>query len=140
MIRRTILVLCTTFLLASAVGCGPSALDLKRQQADDAIHVLEPMFGSYYLLGPDATLADARAETARLSNAWTDVVKAADGLEEVDLTDSQAAHDALVKAVADLPDDAKPGEPMRVAVPKMEAFKAAVEKMHEASGLQDLDK
>ena len=42
--------------------------------------------------------------------------------------------------VAELPDDAKPGEPMRVAVPKMEAFKDAVEKMHEASGLEGLDK
>lgn len=131
--RRLLLAICGLLVITGLlVGCQPSEADVKKEKLDTAIHELEEQFAQYYLMGPDAPVADVQAGTKRLSAAWDEMKTAAEGVEGIDVSKATAAHDDLADTVEKLPAEAKDGDAMKVAVPKLEAFKAAVEQVHES--------
>lgn len=138
--RRIALLLCGLVLFAGLVaGCQPSASaqDARLGEFDEAIHEVEHEFAAYYLLGRDASVSDIQSRTKQLTAEWDKVEAAAEGLDGVDLGEATAAHDALADAVQALPEGAEDGQAMTSVMPKFEAFKAALEEVHESAGLHD---
>ncbi|MDO9557332.1 MAG: hypothetical protein Q7J82_07110 [Coriobacteriia bacterium] len=137
-VRRVLVLCCTAIVLVGLVsGCQASAQEEERAALDEAIHSVEHEFASFYLLGPEATTADVRSVTERLSSRWKGVEQAAEGVEGMDIADAVAAHQDLIDAVEALPEDTETGEPMQTVMPLFEAFKAKVEEVHESGHFHD---
>jgi ABC-type phosphate/phosphonate transport system substrate-binding protein len=136
--RKSLILLCAILALSSlAWGCQPAEDTAAHEAFDGTIHRLEQEYAAFYLLGPDADAQDVRDKIAGLSSSWKDVEAAAEGLDDVDLFAASEAHDALVQAVEGLPADYAEGEPMNVAMPLFETFKAEIEEVHEKGGFHD---
>ena len=136
--RKPLVLICAILALSGLVwGCGPAEDTTAHEAFDDSIHRLEQEYAAFYLLGPDADAQKVRDGVANLSSSWKDVETAAEGLDDVDLLAASEAHDELVEAVQALPADGAEGEPMNVAMPLFETFKAEVEEVHEKGGFHD---
>jgi hypothetical protein len=137
-VRRALVLCClavgVSLLLA---GCQPAEDTSAREAFDESIHALEQRYAAFYLIGADASTEKVQAEVASLSAAWQGVETAATGLEDIDISAAAEAHDALERAVDELPSDASKGEPIAVAMPLFEAFKSEVEAVHEGGGFHD---
>ena len=131
--RRTLLLLCATILTVGLVsGCQPSEQAQQHDDFDHEIHAMQDGFAAFYLLGPTASVGSVQSATNRLSTTWTQAEGLAGGLEDIDISHASAAHDALVEAVTELPEDAEQGEAMQVAMPLVEAFEVEIEEIHES--------
>lgn len=123
-------------VLGVLVGCAPAQPDQAAYETlDEAIHDVERVFVRFLSAAPDGPAQDIVTATEQLSSEWAAVTEAAEGLEEVDVSAAQAAHDALVSAVADVPGDATAREALAAIDPLLEAFKAEVDLIHEALDL-----
>jgi len=138
--RKSLVLVCA--ILAVSVsgllwGCEPAEDTAAHAAFDETIHSLEQEYASFYLLGADADVQKVKDGVSSLSSLWKDVEAAAEDLDDVDLLAAKEAHDALAEAVQALPADSAEGEPMNVAMPLFETFKAAVEEVHEKGGFHD---
>jgi len=131
-VTRALAMMTAFALVAMAMtGCVPTEAEGPRTAFDDAIHEVEEAIAAFYLLGPEATVDRVRSAGERLAADWAVVEAAAGGLDDVDLSEANAAHDELAAAIGELADDAKLGSPMRTVMPLLEAFEAAVDEVHE---------
>lgn len=132
--KRFVLLAVTVLLvLGTVAGCagGTSAVQEQEEALDDAIHDLELVFGRYLSVDPGGSVEEVERATDRVSSAWSDVVIAAQGLDEVDLSEAQAAHDALVEATAGIPAGVTASDGVAMIQAEIDAFSEAVEQMHD---------
>ncbi|MDP2400750.1 MAG: hypothetical protein Q8M66_02115 [Actinomycetota bacterium] len=129
--RIIIAAVATLLLLIPLVGCGSPDAE-NHEGFDDSIHALERVLVRYVQISPNETAEAIVSATARVSQAWSDVVAESELLDDVDLSEAQRAYDELEAAVGALPADANAGEAMSSIMPLVEAFEEAVEEVHEA--------
>jgi hypothetical protein len=125
--KGVLALLCGFVLLGGMMtGCQPSAETEQRAKLDDAIHTVERGVAAFYSLGPDASPSDIRSEAERLSASWDEVEKASKGLEGVDPSNAATALQELLSTIEALPDDAQGNPPMQSVIPRVEAFRSAL--------------
>lgn len=129
--KRFAVVLLAFLLAGSLIACQPSAEEEQLSQLDDAIHKLERGFPAFYSLRGGVSSSSVEAATQRLTNDWNEVVSAADGLEQFDLSEASEAHRSLVDAVDVLPERVEDAH-LAVIIPLFEEFADAVEEVHES--------
>ena len=131
--RRTFLLLCAVILAVGLTsGCQPSEQAQQREDFDHEIHAMQDGFAAFYLLGSTASISSIQSATDRLTATWIQIETLAEGLEDVDISAASTAHDALVEAVAELPEDGEEGAAMHTVMPLVEVFEAEVEEIHES--------
>ncbi len=131
--RRNVLLLCALILVVGLLaGCQPSEQEQQREEFDHAIHETLDAISAFYLIGSTASTSSVQSATDRISTAWTKAEELSDGLEGIDISKASEAHDALVQAVEEIPDDAEQGEAMRTAMPLLMEFESDVQEIHEA--------
>jgi len=119
--------LCGFVLLGGMMaGCQPSAETEQRAKLDDAIHRVERGVASFYSLGQDAPPSDIRSEAERLSASWDEVEAASKGLEGIDSSRAAAALQELLSTIEALPEDPQETSPMQGVIPRLEAFRSAL--------------
>jgi len=132
-VRRTFLLLCAVILVVGLIsGCQPSEQAQQLDDFDHEIHAMQDGFAAFYLLGPTASVSSVQSATNRLSATWRQAEGLVEGLEDIDISHASAAHDALVEAVTELPEDAEQGEAMQTIMPLVETFEAEIEEIHES--------
>ncbi|MBS3957261.1 MAG: hypothetical protein KGZ40_07005 [Clostridiales bacterium] len=123
-------------LLGMFAGCAPNPPEQDAYKVlDEAIHDVESTFVRFLNVDPDGPAEDVVSAVERLSSEWAAVAAAAEGLEGVDISAAQAAYDELVDATAQVPDEMTASEALRAIQPVLDAFKAEVDKVHDALDL-----
>jgi len=130
--KRVLLALCVLALAGELVACQPDPHAERRASMDDAIHEMEHDVAAFYMLGHDASVSEIRSATDRLSATWDKMEESAVGLEDIDLSEAAAAHQELVSTVEALPEQAQDSQSMQTVIPKVEAFKLAIDELHGA--------
>lgn len=115
------------FGLAGCATAEPEEHGHGHEGVDGAIHELEEHFGTFYMLGSDAPLADVQAVLADIDASWTELTAAAEDDAEHDITAASIAYDAMSTAAAALTEEA----PMPTIEPFVGAFKGEIETLHD---------
>ncbi len=127
------LVVMTLLVLASGMLAGCAADTQEPVEIlDNAIHDVERALGRYVQIDPNGPAEEVRRATDRVSSAWSTVVDAAADVDEIDISDAQAAHDALIEAVEDIDDDMAAGEAYASIEEYVDAFEEQVDEVHDA--------
>jgi hypothetical protein len=135
--RGTLLIGILILVAALLAGCQSPEEQQKRRMLDSSIHVVQADFNNFYVLGTLPTPGRSQNTTARLTEDWTRVEGIAKNISGVDTSKAAAAHADLVQTVDSVAGEADGKLAMISIMPKLEAFKAAVDELHKSAGFSD---
>lgn len=113
-------------------GCAAETQQEPVEVLDSAIHDVERALGRYMQMDPEGPAEEVQRATDRVSSAWSTVVDAAADVDEIDISDAQAAYDALIEAVEDIDDDMTAGEAFASIEEYVDVFEEQVDEVHDA--------
>jgi hypothetical protein len=136
--KRLVAVVAGVLLVAGILaGCQPAGHTAAEAAFDEAIHELEHEFTAFYTQGPSASVASIREAATKIDAEWSKIESAAKDVEGMDVKEAAAAHTAFNEAVKGLTDGTPDDAAMAAVMPRLEAFRKAVDKMHAAAGLHE---
>jgi uncharacterized protein Yka (UPF0111/DUF47 family) len=129
--KKSIPVLLAILLLVlGLVGCGGET-SAQKEAVDDAIHDVESALGRYMTTDPQGPAEEIVEVTDGVVAAWENVGSTAEGLDEIDLSNADAALAQLVEATAQIPEDVTAREAFELIEPQVEAFEDEVDEIHD---------
>lgn len=136
--KRGILLIGIMILVAGLLaGCQSPEEQQRRKVLDSSIHVVQADFNNFYVLGSLPTPGRIQNTTARLTEDWLKVEGIAKNVSGVNTSKASAAHADLVQTVESVANEGDGKLAMISIMPKLEAFKAAVDELHKSAGFND---